>query len=161
MHALALRLTVLSLGGLSLAACGSSASDPFVGTYAYSESNTFTITAPVAGMPMAGTASGTLTIAANASGGYVVTIDAPGDGGAAGACALQATEGAADTLAFAAGQTCAVSAMGATGTATLTSGSGSISGSTLKLDLAYTIAGTSPMGSFSATTVDSDSATRQ
>ena len=35
------------------------------------------------------------------------------------------------------------------------------SGSTLTLDLAYTISGTSPMGSFTATTVDTDTATRQ
>ena len=141
------------------------APDPFIGTYDYNESLTpSTITSPVAGMcPAAGTASGTLTHhpQRGASGGYVVTIEPPGDGGAGGPCALQATEGAGDTLAFAAGQTCAVSAMGATGTATLTSGSGSISGSTLKLDLAYTVAGTSPMGSFTATTVDSDTATRQ
>jgi hypothetical protein len=161
MHGLALRIIALSLGALSLAACGPRASDPFIGTYDYNESNTFTITGPVAGTPTAGTASGTLTVAAGASGGYVVTIDPPGDGGASGACALQATAGAGDTLAFAAGQTCAVSGMGATGTATLTSGSGTLSGSTLTLDLAYTISGMSPMGAFTATTVDSDTATRQ
>jgi hypothetical protein len=161
MHAHARRITALSLAALSLAACGSSTSDPFIGTYDYMESNTFTITSPAGAPPTAGTASGTLTVAAGASGGYLVTIDSPGDGGAAGACALQATAGAGDTLAFAAGQTCAVSGMGATGTATLTSGSGALSGATLTLDLAYTVSATSPMGAFTATTVDTDTATRQ
>jgi hypothetical protein len=159
----ATRITVAALGALALAGCGSTGpgADPFVGTYDYQESNTFTITSPAMAPPMKGTASGVLTIAQDTGADYVVTIDAPGDGGAAGACALKTTAGGGTSLAFAAGQTCAVSGMGSTGTATLTSGTGALSGTTLTLDLAYDIAGMSPQGAFTATTVDSDVATRR
>jgi hypothetical protein len=159
MHALALRISALSLGALSLAACGSSGSDPFIGTYDYTESNTFTITGPMAGPAMAGTASGTLTVAAS-TGGYLLTIEPPADAGG-GSCALKATAGSDTSLAFASGQTCAVSGMGATGTATLTSGTGTLAGTTLTLHLAYDISGSSPAGAFTATTVDDDTATKQ
>ena len=163
MNGLSARITVMALGALGLAGCGSNAptADAFVGTYDYMESNTFTITTPMMGTPMAWTASGTLTVTAGAGGGYLVTIDPPGDGGAGGACAIEATAGTETTLTFAAGQTCAVSGMGSTGTATLTSGSGALSGTTLTLHLAYDIAGTSPQGAFTATTVDDDTATRR
>ncbi len=162
MNGLSSRITVMALGALGLAGCASNGStDPFVGTYDYTEDNTFTITSPAMGAAMPGTASGTLTVAAATGEKYVVTIDAPGDGGAGGACALEASAGAGTDLTFAAGQTCAVSGMGSTGTATLTSGSGALSGETLTLDLAYTVAGTSPEGAFTATTVDTDTATRR
>jgi hypothetical protein len=141
-------------------ACASTSADPFVGTYDYTESNTFTIVSPMQAPPMSGTVTGTLTIAASDATDYLVTIDAPGDAGG-GACALKASRGDGMSLAFTAGQTCAVSGMGATGTATLTSGSGSLAGATLTLDLAYDIMASSPQGSFSATTVDHDTATRQ
>jgi hypothetical protein len=153
-----------ALCALGTGCASSGASDPFVGTYDYTENNTFTIVSPMQAPAMSGTVTGTLTIAASAATSdatdYLVTIDAPGDAGG-GACALTASRGDAMSLAFAAGQTCAVSGMGATGTATLTSGSGSLAGATLTLDLAYDITASSPQGSFSATTVDHDTATRR
>jgi hypothetical protein len=151
---------LLALGALSTACASASTSDPFVGTYDYTENNTFTIVSPMQAPPMSGMVTGMLTIAASDASDYLVTIDAPGDAGG-GACALKASHGNGMSLAFAAGQTCAVSGMGATGTATLTSGSGSLAGATLTLELAYDVMGSSPEGSFSATTVDHDTATRQ
>ncbi len=148
---------ILVLGAL-LAGCGSTsaATDSLVGTYDYVESNTFTITGASAS---AGTATGTLTVAASGT-DYLVTIDTAGDAGG-GPCTLSATAPTATSLVFPSGQTCAVSAMGATGTATLTSGLAELSGATLTLDLAYDVSGTSPMGAFTATTVDDDTATRR
>jgi hypothetical protein len=164
MNVLPCRITVVALGALGLAACGGGGSapgaDPFLGTYDYMENHTLTITSPMMSPPMAGTAAGKLTIAAGPSAGYLVTIESPANSGG-GSCALTATGENETSLTFALGQTCAVSGMGSTGTATLTSGSGELSGSTLTLDLAYDIAGTSPMGSFTATNVDHDTATRQ
>jgi hypothetical protein len=150
-------LTLAASTAAAVSACGSSSSaDPFEGTYDYMETHTFTITgAP----PMMGTASGTLTIAAAAGGGYLVTIETAPDAGG-GTCALTASA-SGTSLSFAAGQTCAVSGGGATGTATLTSGSASLSGATLALTLAYDISGMSPQGAFTATTVDHDTATKQ
>ena len=160
MKHLASWITALALAASSTAAvsaCGSSSSaDPFEGTYDYMENHTFTL---MGAPPMTGTAAGTLTIAAASGGGYLVTLESPPDAGG-GTCALTATA-SGTSLSFAAGQTCAVSGGGATGTATLTSGSGSLSGSTLTLTLAYAISGMSPMGPFTATTVDHDTATKQ
>jgi hypothetical protein len=150
-------ITVAALGAAGLAGCA--ASDPFVGTYDYEESNTFTIETPEQAPPMSGTAKGTLTIAATSGGDYLVTIEPPpGTGGEA--CALTATA-TGMSLSFAAKQSCKVSGMGATGTATLTSGSGELADTTLTLDLAYDVSASSPQGAFTATTTDKDTATRQ
>jgi hypothetical protein len=150
-------IAMVAVGTVATSGC---AGDAFVGTYAYAESNTFTITAPMMGTPMTGTASGTLDIAIGTGADYRVTIHAPAGAGGSD-CALLANRGASDTLTFAAGQSCMVSGNGATGTATLSSGTGSLSGTTLTLNLSYAVAGTSPMGVFSATTVDVDTAMRQ
>jgi hypothetical protein len=164
MNGLPSRISIVTLGALALAGCGGSGTapdaDPFLGTYDYMESHMLTVTSPMMSPPMAGTAAGTLTVVAGPSADYVVTIESPSNAGG-GSCALNATHGGGLTLDFAPGQTCAVSGMGSTGTATLTTGSGTLAGTTLTLDLTYDIAGTSPMGSFTATTVDHDTATRQ
>jgi hypothetical protein len=155
-------LVTLALSALAISGCGEASPTPdaFLGAYDYQESNTFTITGPMASPPTAGTADGTLTITAGTAADYLVTIDGASDGGG-GTCALEASRGSATSLTFAAGQTCAVNGMGATGTATLTSGTGTLAGTTLTLHLAYAIKATSPQGSFTATTVDEDTATRQ
>ncbi len=153
--------TMATLAALALSGCSSTSAtaDAFLGAYDYTETNTFTITGPMAGAPMTGTADGTLTITAGTSTDYLVTIDGASDGGG-GSCALEASRATDTTLTFAAGQTCAVSGMGATGTATLTTGAGTLTGTTLTLDLAYDVKATSPQGAFTATTVDEDTATR-